>query len=52
MQKLSDSGNTTFCIALASKLFEQRNLDVEAIKLILRTTVDHGSYGGKCKDQP
>jgi len=45
MQQLSDSGNSTFCIVLASQLFEQRDPDVEAIKKILHTTADHGSDG-------
>jgi len=45
MQQLYDSGNSTFCIALASQLLEQRDPDVEAIKKILRAAADHGSDG-------
>jgi len=45
MQQLLDRGHSTFCIALASQLFEQRDPDIEAIKQILCTAADCGSNG-------
>lgn len=43
MQQLSNNRHSTFCIMLASQLFEQRDPDVEAVKWILRKAADHDS---------
>jgi hypothetical protein len=47
MQQLSESRHSTFCIALASQLFQQPGPDVEEVRRVLNATARHGSNGDK-----
>jgi len=48
MQQHFDNRHPTFCIALASQLFEQRDPDVESVKKILRTKGQVFIHDAKC----
>jgi len=47
MKQLPDSGHSTFCITLASQLFQQPDPDVEEVKRALCAAARHGSDGAK-----
>jgi len=47
MQRLSASGHSTLCIALASQLFQKPNPDVEEVRQVLDVAARHGSNGAK-----
>ena len=45
MQRLSASGHSTFCIALASQLFQKPYPNVEEVRRVLYVEARHGSNG-------
>jgi len=47
MQRLSDRGHPTFCVNLATQLFQQPDPNVEEVRRVLDAIAHHGSNGAK-----
>jgi len=47
MQRLSANGHSTFCVALATQLFQNPDLDLEEVRRVLDVATCHGSNGAK-----